>query len=114
MKSQLLNGQGPTTHTGAQRFALDSSSPAAAVIATRYLEKLGGNFDIVQTILDDLNSSFTSVILRPYITLESVSLITRMASSYKNMNGILPISKSSLLTAQRLIILVPEPYKTGH
>lgn len=60
-------------------FALDSCSPAATISAPWYLKELRHDNDIVLGVLDDLNASFSGIVLRPRVAIQTVTLITGMS-----------------------------------
>ena len=51
------------------------------MIAPRHLEELGSDLHIIDTILNDLLPSFTRVVLRPGVSIKTISLVARVARS---------------------------------
>jgi hypothetical protein len=49
------------------------------MVACSYLQEFRGEFDVVEAVLYDLNTSFSSIIFRPCIAIEVVPLVTSMS-----------------------------------
>ena len=61
-------------------FPFDAGSPAAPMLTTRNLEKLGCDFNIVKAVLENLYAALTRVKCRPCVTIKPIALVARMAS----------------------------------
>jgi hypothetical protein len=75
---------GPTekrgeTRTRIQWLSFDTSSPAAAIVPTWNFNELCRQLDVVVLILQNLNTTVTSIELGPSVALESITLLARMS-----------------------------------
>lgn len=50
------------------------------MVTSSDFQKFGGDLDIVVRVFDNLDASLPGIILRPRVTVELVSLITRMTN----------------------------------
>ena len=62
-------------HTLVDRFSLYPGCPAASIVTSGNLEELGGNLDVVGSVLDDLHAAFARIILHPRVSVQSVTLV---------------------------------------
>jgi len=70
------------TRTPVNWFTLDSGSPTATMFTAWNLEKLCGDFYIITFILEHLYPALTRVKVSPGVTIEAISLITRVSDFY--------------------------------
>jgi hypothetical protein len=64
-----------------KRFALDTDSPTTAVVSSGNFKEFGCQLNIVEGILDELNTALTRIIFSPGITIQVIPLVTRVAGS---------------------------------
>lgn len=60
-------------------LSLDSCSPTATILSSWYLEELRRNYNVVLAISNDLNTAFSSVVLRPCVPVQTIALVACMS-----------------------------------
>jgi hypothetical protein len=88
------------------------------MVTTSNFQKFSRDLDVIFRVFEHLYAPFTGVVFRPGVTVQTICLVTSVASlcaAYIFMSlEIILVKKKYGLTANRLVILRPKPHETGH